>query len=665
MNMYARVLLSLMVTALLPLLLVTFFTYRSSRKTLESMADNALETSALTVARSVATTIENAEKEMESWTRLETLQDVFTGEDIDLRIGQLLRDLQANSDFVEIWCLDASGQIIAANDYKRIGASVGDHEGIRVALEGDTYIAPVKNNGGLIAWDSPTVCMALPLLGAFDEETLIGAIVGFYDWTKIDERVSFQESIAPQEGMHLFLMNPEHHIVARGNAPATVVALLERELPSLHKDHEERTHALSSEPVDGSFQRVAMATLPPATPASAPGIAYTGVATAPERMVMQPMRKLAGFTVLACLAAIIGTLVLALVLSRRISKPITALSGTARRIADGHLDLAPPPLSGGELGQLAADLDTMRKSLKAQIETLDSSVRVRTQQLEATVNQLKEEIQKKEKAQREASVREQQLRQADKMVSLGILVSGVAHEINNPNGLIGLNLALLSESWEKALPVLDAYFEEHGDFSLGVMNFSELRNQMPVILADTTASSERIKAIVDDLKGFSRTSDERLDEPVDLNHTVRAALNLTATHLKKATHNLVETLDPDLPLVHGNERRLEQVVINLLLNAGDALQSCDGKIHITTRAENGRAMVEITDTGQGIAAADLTRITDPFFTTRRNAGGTGLGLSISAGIIEEHGGALEFESQAGQGTTARIVLPLPPQGDCP
>ncbi len=656
MSMYSKVLLSLLTTALLPLLLVTAITYQSSKQTLRSMAGGTLEASAMSLARNSIVSLENAAKEMESWAALDTLQDVFTGEDIDLRMGLLLRELQANSDFLEIWCTDTNGKIVAASDFNRLGQQVAELDGVARALSGASFVSPVLNHTSMHGVENPSVCLIFPLLGAFDGETVIGTIIGFYDWHRIDERVSFQEYIAPQEGMHLFLMDEAHRIVARGNAEPGVVALLEKELPGLHRDDEMRTHSVTGSPFDGSRQLLAMAT----QTSTLHNVVYTGVAVAPEREVLQPIRRLAWFTVLACIAAVAGTFVLALVLSRRISGPITALSRTAREIARGNLALAPPVLSADEIGQLGADLDSMRRSLKAHIDTLDSSVKERTRQLEESVSQLKHEIQKREQAQDEALLREQQLRQADKMVSLGVLVSGVAHEINNPNGLIALNLGLLSEIWEKSLPVLEAFYEENGDFSLGAMNFSELRREMPVLLADTTASSERIKAIVDDLKGFSRTSDERLDEAVDLNRVVDSAINLAASYLKKATRNLVVELDPSLAAIPGNPQRLEQVVINLLLNACHALVSEDAEIRVVTRATKHQAIVEVIDQGRGIAPEDIGRITDPFFTTRRNDGGTGLGLSISAGIVEEHGGVLQFESQPEVGTTARLVLPVAP-----
>lgn len=658
MNMYAKVLMSLLVTALVPLLVVTFVTWGSSRETLRAMASSTLEASALTVARSSVTLVESAAKEMEAWAGLETLQDVFTGDDIDLRMGLLLRDLQENSDFLELWCIDTNGKIVAASDFNRVGQQAADEPGVAAALAGQPSISGVGQHGDGPALSGPTVFMVYPLRGAFDDETLIGAIAGFYDWRRVDERVTFQEQIAPQEGMHLFLMDQEHRIVARGGAAQSVVDLLEAELPGLHRDNENRTHAMTGAPFESSRQLLAMASLP----GEHAYFGYAGVAIAPEQVVLHPVQRLAWFTALVCVAAIAGTFMLALLLSRRISRPITALSNTARKIADGNLTVPPPAMVGGEIGQLAADLDVMRQSLKSQIDTLDTSVRDRTRRLEETVRLLQEEIAQKEAAQHEASVREQQLRQADKMVSLGILVSGVAHEINNPNGLIALNLQLLAETWGKALPVLEGYYEEHGDFSMGAMPFSEFREQMPVILADTAASSERIKAIVDDLKGFSRTSDERMDEAVDLNRVVDASLNLVANHLKKATRNLVVDLVPNLPPVPGNEHRLEQVVINLLLNACDALDSHEAEIRISSRHEKGNAVIEVADEGRGIEAADLPHVADPFFTTRRNAGGTGLGLSISAGIVEEHGGTLSFESTPGRGTTARIVLPLETDG---
>ncbi|HBJ75864.1 MAG TPA: hypothetical protein DDY86_10340 [Syntrophaceae bacterium] len=663
MNLYAKVLISLLATALAPLLLVTLITYRSSQETLLAMAGASLEASAQSLAGATVLLLEDAAEEVESWASLETLQNVFTGEDtLDLRMTLLLQSLQANSDFAEIWCTDAAGEIVAASNSGPDAVQMMSEEALRHALAGAPYVSAVTTFDGPDGTPRDAIAIAFPLYGAWDGTTLIGAIVGFYDWEQVIERVAFHERTAPEQGTHLFLADPGGRIVARGGAELPVVNLLPSELPRLSKAGTARAHGTSTEEIQGSRQIVAAASLQGKYAA----IAYTGVAIAPEALVLQPARQLAWRTLLACACAAVAIVGLALLLSRRISRPLASLSATARQIADGNLDLSPPRQSGDEIGRLAADLDTMRLSLKRQIDTLDQAVRERTGQLEQSVRDMEREIQMREQAQQESLLREQQLRQADKMVSLGVLVSGVAHEINNPNGLIALNLGLLGEVWEKALPVLDRYQAEHGDFSLGPMNYSELRQQMPLLLADTTASSDRIRAIVDDLKGFSRQSDERLDESVDLNRVVESAANLVSSHLKKATRHFGLELCAHVPEIRGNGRRLEQVLVNLLLNACDALESSEQFIRVLTFTnEAGKPVIEVRDGGRGIPAEDLPRITDPFFTTRRTAGGTGLGLSVSAGIVEEHGGELVFESQWGAGTTARIVLPAGSRGEGP
>ncbi len=655
MNMYAKVLVSLLVTALAPLVIVLSITYHSNKETLVGMVGDSLESSALTLARTTTLLVQSGVQEVESWSKLDTLQGVFTGEDIDLRMGLLLRDLQANSDFIEIQCTDTTGRVLAASDFNRVARDASAELGVKVGLRGEIYVSSVqaRSVGGETR---DTVIVAFPIIGAFDEETLIGVLVAYYDWQQVQERIAFQESSSSDEEMALLLLDNQHKIVAQGPVGADMLGLLAEELTLLAGNGNEslRFHRVSS--VRGRKGRqivgVAMAQ------GDYPQTTYTGVAIAPEELVLQPVRRQAWFTLLLCLFAVVAILLVALVLSRRISRPLTALSATARRIASGDLDISPPKTTQDEIGLLAEDLDVMRRSLKTQIDTLDSSVRERTQQLEETVTKLQGEILMREQAQRDATLREQQLRQADKMVSLGTLVSGVAHEINNPNGLIALNLGILKEVWEKALPVLEAYHEEYGDFSLGSMSYTELREHMPLLLKDAMQSSDRISGIVDDLKGFSRKSDERLDDKVALNDVVESVLSLLAGHLKKATRRLEVDLSGDAPLVRGNRQRLEQVLINLFLNACDALEATDQAIAVRTCTQGADSVcIEIRDEGRGIASQHLPHVTDPFFTTRRNDGGTGLGLSISAGIIEEHCGQLSFESEKGVGTVARIILP--------
>ncbi|MCK4507010.1 MAG: transporter substrate-binding domain-containing protein [Desulfuromonadales bacterium] len=283
--------------------------------------------------------------------------------------------------------------------------------------------------------------------------------------------------------------------------------------------------------------------------------------------------------------------------------------------------------------------------------TLRRQVALRTEALEL-------EVIKKEQALYELEVHQQQLIQADKLSSLGILTSGVAHEINNPNGLILLNLPLLKKAWNDMSPILQKHFQQNGDFKLGWFSFSRMSNEIPQMLDEMQQGAERIKRIVEDLKDFTRQSSAELSESVDLSLVADTARRLVDTSLKKATHHFQADLAGNLPKFRGNSQRIEQVVVNLLLNSCQALVDREQSIELrTTLTEDGSLLLEVKDQGCGIASEHLQKLTDPFFTTNRDTGGTGLGLSISEGIVNEHSGQLKFDSVPGEGTCVSLLLP--------
>ncbi|WP_375056031.1 transporter substrate-binding domain-containing protein [Zobellella sp. DQSA1] len=254
---------------------------------------------------------------------------------------------------------------------------------------------------------------------------------------------------------------------------------------------------------------------------------------------------------------------------------------------------------------------------------------------------------------------QQQLLQADKMASLGILVSGVAHEINNPSGLLLLNLPVLKEAYQDAEEILEERYHRHGDFYLGGLPYSRMRDEIPAMLDDMLTSADRIRRIVDDLRDFARQGPSELNETVDLNRVVATAIRLTDTSIRQACHRFEVSYDERLPPFRGNGQRIEQVVINLIVNACQALTSPEQGIRVSTRYRAGshELSLEVRDQGRGIAPEHLSRLRDPFFTTKREQGGIGLGLAVSSGIVQEHGGRLEYDSTPGQGTTAILTLP--------
>jgi signal transduction histidine kinase len=246
------------------------------------------------------------------------------------------------------------------------------------------------------------------------------------------------------------------------------------------------------------------------------------------------------------------------------------------------------------------------------------------------------------------------------MVSLGTLVSGIAHEINNPITSVMLNAPNLTRMWADMLPILDRHHAQHGDFQVGATLFSRIRDRIPMMLTGITDDARRVRDIVADLKDFARDSPSEMKDDVDVNDVVSKAVGLTTNLIKKSTKHFTLNCHPGLPTLLGNAQRIEQVVINLVVNACQALPNRDRSVTVATgfEAEKNQIFLEVRDEGEGIDEDALKRITDPFFTTRRERGGTGLGLAISDRIVRDHGGSISFKSILNSGTTVRVTFPL-------
>lgn len=264
-----------------------------------------------------------------------------------------------------------------------------------------------------------------------------------------------------------------------------------------------------------------------------------------------------------------------------------------------------------------------------------------------------------------AEQQQKQLLRADKLASLGTMVAGVAHEINNPNHLIQMNADLL-ESFSAHLIELAEEAAQKYPHSLQFngMSLEEILTTTPELLSDIKASSRRIDRIVKDLKDFARPRDNAEFLPINLNQVIKKARSLLASTLDKRPQRVLFELCQSLPLIQGDSQRLEQVIINLVTNALDASPD-DGAITIRTYVDGNYIVCEVADAGCGISTENIKHIFDPFFTTKQDIGGTGLGLAISFRLVREHQGQLEAISQPGMGTTMRIYLPVLSATDAP
>ncbi|HMC83185.1 MAG TPA: ATP-binding protein [Candidatus Polarisedimenticolia bacterium] len=346
------------------------------------------------------------------------------------------------------------------------------------------------------------------------------------------------------------------------------------------------------------------------------GSVAVGISTQIMRGDILRLEKAMGVATLVVIA--VGIL-LTVLLVRVVVDPVNQLVYATRRIANGDLDILLHLSSQDEIGELARSFNQMTLKLRKSREelertnlNLEQKVRERTQKLEETQNQLV---------------------QAEKMSVVGQLVSGVAHELNNP-------LA-------------------------GVLGYSQLLLRMPVGeevrrgLEKIETEADRCKRIVQNLLMFARKHkpQKRL---IDLNSVVESVLELKEYQLKVDNVKIVKDLQPNLPKTMADAGQLQQVLMNIINNAEQAMKEAKGTTLLSLRsfAEPGKVHLEIRDTGPGISPENLGKIFDPFFTTKEVGQGTGLGLSICYGIVEEHKGRIWAESRLGEGTSFHLEIPV-------
>jgi signal transduction histidine kinase len=255
--------------------------------------------------------------------------------------------------------------------------------------------------------------------------------------------------------------------------------------------------------------------------------------------------------------------------------------------------------------------------------------------------------------------------QSEKLASLGELAAGVAHEINNPVGYVSSNLTTLQKYLAVYDKVLDAPEADSPDMAAVKKkhNYAFIRDDVQNLLKETQEGVGRVKAIIQDLKDYARTNAAAHYVASDIHVGLKSTLNMARNQLKNRAD--VRLALGKLPLVECAPSQIDQVLLNLIVNAAQAMpEGKMGLIDVRTACDHQQVWIEVQDNGPGIPAEILKKIFDPFFTTKDPGTGTGLGLSVSQNIIQQHGGTLTVSSTVGVGTTFKITLPIQraPQG---
>ena len=331
-----------------------------------------------------------------------------------------------------------------------------------------------------------------------------------------------------------------------------------------------------------------------------------------------------------------------------------------------------------EFDQLVATLNRTRERISAHFEQLDAAqkelniyreqleilVQDRTTELAIKVTELEAERAEQRRLFDQLQEANQHLLQAEKMASIGQLAAGVAHEINNPIGFVTSNIGSLGRYFADLDEMLKAYEAAEPDLSKPTTSqliqrkkqeydLKFIREDIPNLIKESSDGLHRVTRIVQDLKDFARIGEVTM-APADLHECITSTLNVVRNEIRYKAE--VQLNFGTLPLVPCIAPQINQVLLNLLVNAAQAIEN-RGTITITTGVNALMAWVTVADSGAGIAPENLSRIFDPFFTTKPVGTGTGLGLSVSYSIVRKHQGLLEVDSTVGVGTTFRLSLP--------
>ncbi|MDN3511437.1 MAG: ATP-binding protein [Candidatus Jettenia sp.] len=608
---------------LLPLFIGLFFLFKSTESFIKDEVLNNLGMLAKNTKEEIHRFMESCVTDMKMLAESESMRSTHTS--IDKKLSEMKRIQEYYKRFEDITMIDIKGRVITSIAYNYQG-EWKSKKWFQEAINGKVYISDAH-----IILDPYEVVVAIAVPLVDDKGKIQAAIVGQLNmeriWEIVDNiTIGNTGIIAIVNNLQYFIAHPRkeklfQHAPFDPDKQSGVVNAIEPDF---------KTFIYSSERYVGNSEY------------EFPN--WRVIVTQERRDALSNILRLKKNVVYVLSSSFFLVILMSIIVSKGVVKPIHTLIHGMARVSDGDLNYKTNIKNRDEIGLLGISFNDMIMRLgKARVE-----IQRKTEALRDAFNQINElnvNLEKKvEQRTKELKEKQFQLIQSGKLAAIGQLGAGVAHELNNPmTGILGYTQYMLEKVSKENVRMED---------------ISTFRKCLQYIENGT----HRCMDIVQNLLQFSRKSNE-IFEPLNINNIIADTLSLIKGQLLANKIEVVNNLVNDVDLIDGNANQLQQVFINVILNAQQAMPK-GGHLFISTRRTKGRVVeAEFKDTGCGIAEEHMERIFEPFFTTKMDWKGTGLGLSICYDIVKRHNGNIMVSSQMRKGTIFTIILPVPIQKD--
>ncbi|UJS18088.1 MAG: ATP-binding protein [Candidatus Jettenia sp.] len=608
---------------LLPLFIGLFFLFKSTESFIKDEVLNNLGMLAKNTKEEIHRFMESCVTDMKMLAESESMRSTHIS--VDKKLSEMKRIQEYYKCFEDITMIDIKGRVITSTAYNYQG-EWKSKKWFQEAINGKVYISDAH-----IILDPYEVVVAIAVPLVDDKGKIQAAIVGQLNmeriWEIVDNiTIGNTGIIAIVNNLQYFIAHPRkeklfQHAPFDPDKQSGVVNAIEPDF---------KTFIYSSERYVGNSEY------------EFPN--WRVIVAQERRDALSNILRLKKNVVYVLSSSFFLVILMSIIVSKGVVKPIHTLIHGMARVSDGDLNYKTNIKNRDEIGLLGISFNDMIMRLgkaRAEIQRKTEALRDAFNQ----INELNVNLEKKvEQRTKELKEKQFQLIQSGKLAAIGQLGAGVAHELNNPmTGILGYTQYMLEKVSKENVKMED------------ISTFRKC-------LQHIENSTHRCMDIVQNLLQFARKSNE-IFEPLNINNIIADTLSLIKGQLLANKIEVVNNLVNDVDLIDGNANQLQQVFINVILNAQQAMPK-GGHLFISTRRTKGRVVeAEFKDTGCGIAEEHIERIFEPFFTTKMDWKGTGLGLSICYDIIKRHNGNIMVSSQMGKGTIFTVILPVPIQKD--